>query len=84
MSENYFSKQQIIIQQVIQNNFMIVLPDLSNTMQMLCGALVYPEVKVSFWRGGEGGMPHNLTVQLTVWLHCTWRGEGMFYLCTAK
>lgn len=51
--------------------FPILEPDLSDTVQALCVALMDTEVKVSFWRGGEGGMPHYLTVQLSVGLHCT-------------
>lgn len=34
------------------------------------------EVKVSFCRGGEGGVPNHLTVQFTVWFHCAWGGIG--------
>lgn len=81
--ELFFKSSSSDYKQLIQNDLLILLADLSNTVQVLCCALVDPEVKVSFLRGGEGGMPHDLTVQLTVWLHCAWR-EDIAYLCTAK
>lgn len=54
--------------------FPILGPDLSNAVQTLCVAFMDTEVKVSFCRRGEGGMPNHLTVQFPVWLHCTWWG----------
>lgn len=59
--------------------FPILGPDLSNTAQALRVSFMDTEVKVSLRRGAEGGMPHHLTVQFTVWLHCTWGGVDMFY-----
>lgn len=48
--------------------------NLGDAVETLHVAVVDEEVKVSLGGGGEGGMPHHLTVQLAVGVHHTWGG----------
>lgn len=48
--------------------------NLGDAVETLHVAVVDEEVKVSLGGGGEGGMPHHLTVQFAVGVHHTWGG----------
>lgn len=48
--------------------------NLGDAVETLHVAVVDAEVKVSLGGGGEGGMPHHLTVQFAVGVHHTWEG----------